>query len=350
MRRGVDCQIAPYRARRRHTSLVLASLASLGGCDHMRHRHAGDPHLTEAAIAIPIHAGQTEAWQQALAELTGPRYDEYDRSRRRMGLTSQTTFLQRSPRGDLALVHLTGPDIYATFDTMARSQDPWDVKWRALTQDLHGLDFAEGPRCSRSSSRWSPPTRSSTSPRGRTCSRSRSPTRRSRPFARWPPSSAARGATRTSPRAARWASRARPRSSTLGDAKANRAELGRNFASLDRERFFVGCLLTVPVERYGPWSVGLWIEVATADFDAASRAWDDPATYPTLRFAGVVANDVRADLDLRVAPGCPVELLVPDPDAPPRVMAPAARDLAALLSTTCSRTAFEKCAVERGYL
>jgi hypothetical protein len=127
-------------------SLALVSFVSLGGCDHMRHRHADGPHLTEAAIAIPIRAGQTEAWQQALAELTGPRYAEYDSSRRRMGLTSQTTFLQRTPRGDLALIHLTGPDIYATFDTMANSEDPWDVRWRALTQDLHGLDFAEGAK------------------------------------------------------------------------------------------------------------------------------------------------------------------------------------------------------------
>jgi len=102
--------------------------------------------LSEAAIAIPIAAGKTAAWQAALDDLLGPRYAEYDASRRRYGLTSQTTFVQRTPMGDFALIHLTGPDVRASFHAMSTSQDPWDVEWRRLTLDLHGLDFAQGER------------------------------------------------------------------------------------------------------------------------------------------------------------------------------------------------------------
>jgi hypothetical protein len=105
-----------------------------------------DAVLSEAAIAVPIAPGKTAAWQAALEELLGPRYAEYEASRRRFGLTSQTTFLQQTPMGDFAVIHLTGPDVHASFHAMSSSQDRWDVKWRELTLNLHGVDFARGER------------------------------------------------------------------------------------------------------------------------------------------------------------------------------------------------------------
>lgn len=102
--------------------------------------------MTEVAITMPIAPGKTEAWQRALEDLLGPRYDEYDASRRRYGVTSQTTFLQRTPMGDFAVIHMTGPDLHASFHQMSTSKDAWDVSWRELTLDLHGVDFAKGDR------------------------------------------------------------------------------------------------------------------------------------------------------------------------------------------------------------
>jgi len=137
----------------------------------------------------------------------------------------------------------------------------------------------------------------------------------------------------------------------LGDEKKKeRAELRRNFASLDGERFFVRCLLPVPVEQYGPWCVGMWIEVSKFDYDQVRSAWDDPERYPTLRFTGVVANDAGADLDLPIGRGSKVQLHVPDPDSPPHVEAPTTGELAELLTKTWSKAAFEEYAVARGFL
>lgn len=129
--------------RDRLTGLVALSLlvAMSAGCDHLRSQHA-ERKLTEAAVAMPISPGQTAAWQQALGELTGQRYAEYDASRRRFGLDTQTTYLQRTPAGDFALVYMAGPDVVDSFRRMSKSQDPWDVQWRQLTQALHGKDFS----------------------------------------------------------------------------------------------------------------------------------------------------------------------------------------------------------------
>jgi hypothetical protein len=138
-------------------ALIVTILFVSSGCHH---GHGAEPPAasdatapsepegaaTELNIAIPIAAGRTEAWKTALSELAGPRYGEYDSSRRRFGLTSQTTFLQETPMGDFALIHMTGADVRASFHAMSTSQDPWDVRWRALTADLHGIDFARGEK------------------------------------------------------------------------------------------------------------------------------------------------------------------------------------------------------------
>lgn len=138
-------------------ALISTTLACHPMTQRMHGRHGGEPTgdqsrsssiqvapLTEAGLAIPIREGQTEAWRAAIVELTGPRYAEYESSRKRFGLTSQTTFLQRTPMGDFAVIHLTGPDVHASFHQISTSKDPWDVDWRAMTMDLHGMDFAKG--------------------------------------------------------------------------------------------------------------------------------------------------------------------------------------------------------------
>ena len=127
---------------------LLAALLVVPACHGHAAHHAAPTAapLTEVNIAVPIAPGKTAAWQAALEELLGPRYAEYDASRRRYGVTSQTTFLQQTPMGDFAVIHMTGPDVRASFHAMSTSQDPWDVKWRALTLNLHGMDFAKGER------------------------------------------------------------------------------------------------------------------------------------------------------------------------------------------------------------
>lgn len=126
-------------------AILIALLVSLTACHH-GHGHGSLPPLSEVAIAVPIAPGKTAAWRAAIEELTGPRYAEYEASRKRFGVTAQATFLQQTPMGDFAVIHLTAPDVYAAFHAMSTSQDPWDVKWREMTTDLHGIDFARGER------------------------------------------------------------------------------------------------------------------------------------------------------------------------------------------------------------
>lgn len=136
----------------------------------------------------------------------------------------------------------------------------------------------------------------------------------------------------------------------LGPNREQRATLGRSFVVLDDRRFFVRCLLPIPVEGYGPWSVGVWIEVTQADHARIRDAWDDAETYPRLTFSGTIANDVGGQADLPVMLGTRVSLHVTDPDEPPKVFASEEPAVDVLVTDTWSRQAFEKYAVARGYL
>lgn len=96
---------------------------------------------TQAAILFPIADGELHNWQNALIDLIGPNYDQYEASRTRFGLTQQTTVSQETPMGNFALIYMEGPDLGATSERMATSPDAWDVDWREMTSSLHGADF-----------------------------------------------------------------------------------------------------------------------------------------------------------------------------------------------------------------
>ena len=53
--------------------------------------------MTAITFAVPILPGKTEAWKQAVSEIHGPRKNEYEESRRRMGVTREVVSLQPSP-------------------------------------------------------------------------------------------------------------------------------------------------------------------------------------------------------------------------------------------------------------
>ncbi|MGH1491053.1 MAG: hypothetical protein ACRBK7_16940 [Acidimicrobiales bacterium] len=103
---------------------------------------AGDAEVsTQAAILFPIDAGELENWKTALADLSGPNYADYEASRTRFGLTQQTTVLQETPMGNFALIYMEGADLAETSRLMATSTEVWDIDWREMTTDLHGVDF-----------------------------------------------------------------------------------------------------------------------------------------------------------------------------------------------------------------
>ncbi len=136
----------------------------------------------------------------------------------------------------------------------------------------------------------------------------------------------------------------------LGEAKEGRVELHRNFASLDGTRFFVRCLFPIPVASYRAWCVGVWVEVAKADYERARDAWDDAEQYARLRFSGTLANTAGAKLGLPIVAGTPVHVGVPDPESVLTIVGSPDARVQETLDTEWPKERFETYAVTHGYL
>ena len=136
----------------------------------------------------------------------------------------------------------------------------------------------------------------------------------------------------------------------LGDERDERSSTHGSFAALDDQRFFIRCLLPIPIENYGAWCVGLWVEVSKADYDRALQVWEDRDAYPKLRFSGTIANDVASVLDLPIPRGLAIDLHVSDADERPKVVAPARGELGELMTREWPEAEFEAYALPRGFL
>lgn len=96
-------------------------------------------------FGAPLLPGKTEAWRQWIAEIQGPRSSEFADFNTRHGLTRHAAWLQQTPHGDLVAVLLEGPGVEGFMQSVAGSEDEFDVWFRGTVQEVHGLDFSNPP-------------------------------------------------------------------------------------------------------------------------------------------------------------------------------------------------------------
>ena len=101
--------------------------------------------MEDYLFAVPLAAGKTETWKKYMKELTGPRNDEYKKSRKRLGLNAEQVFLQQTPHGDMCVVRWKTENPQRTFENLAQSKEPFDQWFRdKILIECHDLDFS-GP-------------------------------------------------------------------------------------------------------------------------------------------------------------------------------------------------------------
>lgn len=132
------------------------------------------------------------------------------------------------------------------------------------------------------------------------------------------------------------------------DERAARVESVRGLVALDGERFFVRCLLPLPVEGYGKWSIGLWVETSREDWHRLREARTEPG-HAWAPLSGVIANDIPEDVGIPVLSRMAVEV-GPDDEQIPVVVAVTNPELQRRMSVEWPRADFERWAVVRGYL
>ena len=73
-----------------------------------------------------IQPGKREEAKRIFEEVDGPRRDEYEASRRRLGIHREKVWFQSSPNGEMAVVYWEGNDPRAALREFASSEDPFD--------------------------------------------------------------------------------------------------------------------------------------------------------------------------------------------------------------------------------
>lgn len=99
--------------------------------------------MVSIAFAAPILPGKEDACRRLAQEMAGPRRNEYEASRRRLGLTTDRLYLQHTPQGTLLIVYGEGDHPEQTSERLATSQDPFDVWFRQQAQDILGQDLTQ---------------------------------------------------------------------------------------------------------------------------------------------------------------------------------------------------------------
>jgi len=104
-------------------------------------------------LAWNVPADQEEPWRRFLQELSGPRHEEYAKSRRRLGISAERVWLAPNPSGGgSAVVYLEAENPEWTLERalreLAASDDPFDSWYGMQMCKLFGRDFALLPRVS----------------------------------------------------------------------------------------------------------------------------------------------------------------------------------------------------------
>jgi hypothetical protein len=103
--------------------------------------------VTAVAMAMPVLPGKEQTWLDYVASLKSTELrDEYEASRRALGMTRETVWGQRGPDGRLvAVVLMEADDVDAVFGNMASSDDPFTSQFRDMLKEVHGVAIGTDP-------------------------------------------------------------------------------------------------------------------------------------------------------------------------------------------------------------
>jgi hypothetical protein len=95
------------------------------------------------AFVFPILPGKLEEARVFAKEVAGARASDMDASRRPLGVTRETVWLQQTPMGDMGILLLEGENVAEGNRRFAASTDPFDLWFKDTVKNISGVDFGE---------------------------------------------------------------------------------------------------------------------------------------------------------------------------------------------------------------
>lgn len=89
-----------------------------------------------------IQPGKREEAKRIFEEVSGPRREEYEASRRRLGTREEKVWFQSLPQGEMAVVYWEGDDPRAALEKFAESEDPFDEWLKERSREVYHFEPA----------------------------------------------------------------------------------------------------------------------------------------------------------------------------------------------------------------
>lgn len=100
--------------------------------------------VQEIAFAVPFLPGKADAGREVMHSCRqGDREAAHRASRELLGITRESVWIQSTPVGEMAVVHIEARDAERALGGMGTSDDPFDRWFREYCADVHGIDLAE---------------------------------------------------------------------------------------------------------------------------------------------------------------------------------------------------------------
>jgi len=93
--------------------------------------------------AFPLLPGKTEAGKEFAKACMGPRRAEFAEALKTHGVTKESWFLQKTPKGDMVIVHFEAEDIEKTFEIMAMEKTTFMVWFKQQVKSVTGFDLEQ---------------------------------------------------------------------------------------------------------------------------------------------------------------------------------------------------------------
>ena len=114
--------------------------------------------MAVVAFALPILPGQEDLVRQMGEDVSGDLREKYEESRKRLGISQEKVWMQRTPIGQSIIVYWETEDPQRTLREIANAQDEVDQRFRQLVENAApAIDFSkENPLSNELLFEWPP--------------------------------------------------------------------------------------------------------------------------------------------------------------------------------------------------
>lgn len=99
--------------------------------------------MAPLVVMLPIHPDDVEAWRRLCQEMMGTRREQYETSRRQLGIVEERVSLMHTARGRVVVIAIDIAEPERFLVRLAASSHPFDRWFKRRLREIQGIDVTE---------------------------------------------------------------------------------------------------------------------------------------------------------------------------------------------------------------